>query len=75
MAKKKKHGVKQPGANLEIAVKAAGAQAPDVVGIGAMVNTPSAGDQKVKAELGPMTGDKSALVIGAIVRGLTEDES
>lgn len=75
MSQKRRHSKKQTGGNLEVDAKAAGVQAPDAVGIGAVVSAISTGDQKIKTEIGTVTGDKTGLLIGAIVRGHTEDES
>ena len=61
--------------NIEVDAKAGGVQAPHAVGIGAVVSGPCTGNHKIKAEIATVTGDETGLVIGAIVRGCTEDES
>ena len=65
----------QRGGKLEVDAKAAGVQAPHAVGIGAMVSAACVGDQKIKTEIGAVTGDETGLLIGAFVNGCTEDES
>jgi hypothetical protein len=74
MSRKPKHGVKPTG-NLEVKNEFAGLQGKRGVGIGAIVNAPVAGNQKVTTKIGTFTVDEDGLLIGAVVGDCTEDES
>ena len=74
MSRKRNRDAKR-GGNIEVNAKTGGVQAPHAVGIGAVVSGPCTGNHKITAEIASVTGDKIGLVIGAMVRGCTEEES
>jgi hypothetical protein len=74
MSRKRKRRVKTTDGNLDVDARAGGVQAPHAVAVGAVVSAPCTGNQKIKTEIGTVTGDKTGLLIGAFVRGCTEDD-
>jgi hypothetical protein len=74
MSQKREDDMKQTPGNLEVDAKAAGVQAPDAIGIGAVVDGLSTGNQKVTTDIGTVTGDKIGLLIGAVIRNRTEND-
>lgn len=50
---------------LEVETKAAGVQAEEAIVFGAWVNGPGGGDHAIKTDVGTVTGDKTALIVGA----------
>jgi hypothetical protein len=75
MSKKRKQRVKQTAGNLNVDTRIGDVHGPDVTGIGAVVNGPCTGNQKIKTQIGTVTVGNTGLLIGAVVRGCTEDES
>lgn len=59
--------INKTGGTLQVEARSAGVQAPDAVGIGAIVSAPGTGNQTVKTDIGTVTGDETGLLIGAII--------
>ena len=72
MSQKRRRGMNQP--NLEVDTTIAAVAAPDAIGVGAVVDGLSTGSQKITTKIGTVTGDKTGLVIGAVIRSPTENE-
>jgi hypothetical protein len=74
MSKKQKRREKQ-GGNLEVKSEFGDGHGKRIVGIGADVSTPCTGNQKIGTKMGTFTADEDLLVVGAVVRNCTKDES
>lgn len=75
MSEKRKRRGKQECGKLNVDTKVGAFQGSDFTGIGAIMNGPCTGDQKIKTEIETVTVDNNGLLIGAAIRRCTEDES
>jgi len=75
MSKRGKRGAKQRGGTFDVNTKANSVIGKRAVAVGAIVNGPGAGNQKVRTKIDKLVGDDDALLLGAVFDGRTRKKS